>query len=553
MPNSDNIISATKAKLENLDLSSVMLSTYQCLVEPTHFNEMTAILTSWLSETDDPIIVASLETHSNKIWGLLHDEFSEFSTESTKGKTTKKLEKISYFDQKNSASDLNRIAANLCAEDLTRLKRAIKNAGKFREKVQIIVRYYLTLEDHPMIALIEIEQNSNFSICVIDEKFQTFVSNIFARSFKLSNREIQVLTLLVSGNTPKQIANAQNRSVETIRSHIKSLTSKIGVSSQTDLVRMVGETSTLLDTEDLAIARSNDKSSKSVFVGHHVVEYEIDKGDGTPILYCHCLSYGRHWTHKAKHIFRKNGFKTLRVSRAGFAGSSIIKSVGVDLLACHAENYKSVLSKEGIKKCLIFAEGMGFPSAYYFALHYPERVLGIVGLNATPPIIEAKDTLLLNGVFKTAALATIQAPSVTKMISSFAFRYMNKINLSVHGKPSGAPLGDDLTEFEDDEGLRVTALNDQDALQSKGEAYWREATTGTLNWAATRKNANTPPLVRLLQSRDCPFVVQDGIKDFANKIGAPLRTIDSFLPRVSGPGKIICEELGSMAAGIRSY
>ena len=55
--------------------------------------------------------------------------------------------------------------------------------------------------------------------------------------YAITNSELRVLKAIFSGQSVKQIAAAELRSTETIRTHLKSLYLKTGTSRQADLVR----------------------------------------------------------------------------------------------------------------------------------------------------------------------------------------------------------------------------------------------------------------------------------------------------------------------------
>jgi DNA-binding NarL/FixJ family response regulator len=55
---------------------------------------------------------------------------------------------------------------------------------------------------------------------------------------ELSPREIEVLRLVASGKSTREIADALNRSVKTIETHKQALKTKLGADSPARLVRM---------------------------------------------------------------------------------------------------------------------------------------------------------------------------------------------------------------------------------------------------------------------------------------------------------------------------
>ena len=71
------------------------------------------------------------------------------------------------------------------------------------------------------------------------------VMHMFSKTFKmhedyvLTNREKEILKLLIEGQSKKQIAEILNISLLTVDTHIKNIYSKLHVHSQVDLVSKV--------------------------------------------------------------------------------------------------------------------------------------------------------------------------------------------------------------------------------------------------------------------------------------------------------------------------
>lgn len=62
-------------------------------------------------------------------------------------------------------------------------------------------------------------------------------------TFRLSNREVDVLKALMSGDTDKEIARTLDLGAETVRGYLKSIRAKVGVSTRTAIVHRVYELS----------------------------------------------------------------------------------------------------------------------------------------------------------------------------------------------------------------------------------------------------------------------------------------------------------------------
>ncbi len=70
--------------------------------------------------------------------------------------------------------------------------------------------------------------------------------------WRLSNREVDVLKALMSGDTDKTIAKLLEVSVETVRAYQKSIRAKLGVGTRTAIVHVVHEMNSQLHREDVS-------------------------------------------------------------------------------------------------------------------------------------------------------------------------------------------------------------------------------------------------------------------------------------------------------------
>jgi DNA-binding CsgD family transcriptional regulator len=76
---------------------------------------------------------------------------------------------------------------------------------------------------------------------------------IYARALRLTTREVEVLKQLSAGLEPKVAADAMCMSVETIRSHIKSILSKAAAGSLRELLLRVAKLPPLIELADQGI------------------------------------------------------------------------------------------------------------------------------------------------------------------------------------------------------------------------------------------------------------------------------------------------------------
>lgn len=518
----------------DVDLATALMSVYQCLTDPDHYFEMTEILLAWLDADQTAHQITTFETHSETVWDTLTAGF----TQAHDANPTDTADGLKIEIEDIASDDLKDI---LCAEDSERLRRWLGNGPD----EPLLVRDY-SRGSSPSISRIHRLAHGTLGIARVGTLFEDLVAQQFQDQFGFTPREVDVLRGLVSGQSLDEISRTQDRSIETIRSQIKSISSRLGARSQTDIVRLAGQAAILSQHHPAAIkdqASETNAAKRLLLDDGRIIEYDIGPDDGKfPLVFFHCVTGGRHWSDAALRQTENAGYRAIKVSRAGFGGSTTCRLTGDALLAAHARDTAAVLDHEGINYCVVVAHGLGFAPAYRFALAFPERVAGVVGLDIPPPVLQRADANGLRGTYRAGSIANLYAPMSTRLVAGFALRYLIKRG----GPDPSAPLalpGIDLTQHEAPDGLEAYTRNFMDARASNGEAYWREASYSTVDWAAAPTNANHLPVCRLLQSANSVLVDPGTIAPFAERIGAPVRPIETFLPLIAAALPAAFEEI----------
>ncbi|WP_375228613.1 alpha/beta fold hydrolase [Roseobacter sp. S98] len=513
-------------------IGDCLLSMYECISDPIHFRSMTAVLTSWLADEQEELSVVNFEFHAKRVWDLLEDFLKlEVSKDSTPSLVTPSSVKANI--------PMESVLDFLNAEDVARLEDCVdRRSRRFGNSESLLVRLHRNEGKSSELALLEFDDDGTPILAIVADDFEQIISEFFAESFSLSAAEMQVVKELVQGGTLRDISAKLGKSVETLRVQIKSVTSKLGVASQLDVVRMSRQAAVLAQTSPGLVAQKPMPvdGAKQLSVGSgRVIEYNIDGPDNTrTLVFVHCLTEGRHWTRPAIDMAVSHGYKLIRYSRAGFGSSTVNKKTGMALLNDHLSDLQHVIKTEATGRIDIFAQSSGFAVAYAFALLHPDKVGKIVGINVSPPILRREDAECLKGIFKTGALANLYAPTAAKLVAKFAVRRLVTRGRDELDDPLVMP-GINLKEVETEEGLDTYLKNTDDALKQRGEGYWREASYSNVDWSYAKPNANTRPSTVLLASSDCPFTHPGKIESFAKKIGADLVYVPTFLPMVSGP------------------
>ena len=507
------------------DLGAVLLSFYECLTDSEQLDPMMEMLTSWLDDGGGRVVSPQLNYHAEKAWRLL----GHISTPEYQDLDNTPSISQSHFSSQAEAEEA--ILDELSSDDLA----ALRDWFSSKSRLESLLLRVFQKGSTELVILSENPSGDGFILKRTGGEFQSTISKFVADSFDLTRAEFNLVEELLVGGTLREISDRLGKSWETTRSQVKSLANKLGVSSQGDILRIVNQAATLMP--------SQEKQKNGVQLGAvktlsrpdgRIICYEIDgpRSDKT-LIYLHGLIEGRHWPKKARKLAMQRGWQIIRISRAGRGMSSLNLKVKEAILQDHVDDVMAIVDHEQIRSFSIFGAADGFPVGYSLALQNPDRVQKIIGLEVTPPILSSEAISGFSGKMKTFGLACLYAPKAIKFVLGIALNKMEKMEnrySNIHPL-----LGVRLDEFEDADGLQAVEANFQDLMKHKSEGLWRDASTTGMDWAHAHENANTRPPAALIHCGNSLINSSDFLSGFAQRIGAPIYKIDSYLPYVTGP------------------
>lgn len=505
------------------ELGAVLLSFYECLTDPGQLETLMALLTSWLDDEDAEIVSPKIDYHADQAWRLLGEIAEADYPESA---DLDALE-VTRFD--DPAAIAEAVKEQIRPEDLERLQEWLADDV---QTSSLLLR--MSEADTTDLVILSRDPGSG---AILSKRtgaaFQGVISKFVADSFELTHAEFTLVQELLMGGTLREIADRLGKSWETTRSQVKTLTNKLGVSSQADVLRMVNQAATLMPAGTSKPAVPKGATFGSVRrPGDRKVAYEIDgpKSDKT-LVYLHGMTQGRHWPEKARQYAASRGWQVVRISRAGRGPSTVNPKEGEALLQDHVDDVIAILNKEGIERCAIYSAAEGFAIGYVLGLQHPERLQMIVGLEVVPPILSRQ---VINGFskkMKTYGLACLYAPKTIKFMLRLAMHQLERMEdryTRVHPL-----LGMEMAKFEDADGLRADDLNFRDIMAHKAEGMWRDSTFSCHDWAYAPQNSNLRPRAALIHSANSMIKAPGGMNTFAQQIGAPVYQINNYLPYIS--------------------
>lgn len=517
----------------NPELGTVLLYFYECLTDPDQLDGLMEMLTSWLDTEGHDVMSPEIDYHAERAWKLL----GEISEPEYRSVGLLETPKQTHFESK---ADLEAaIGADIRAEDVEKLQNWL---AAETETDALLLRVFEAGAPE-LVILSAAPDGGTYLARRTGPEFQALISKFVAESFGLTNAELILVKELLLGGTLREISDRLGKSWETTRSQVKSLTDKLGVKSQSDILRMANQVAVLMPQDQQKTPPpDNSKIGTLRRPDGRTLYYEVDgpRSDKT-LVYLHGMIQGSHWPEKARRLARRRGWQVVRISRAGRGRSNVNVKESKALLQDHVDDVMAVLDHEGIETFSIFGAADGFAVGYPVALQHPERVKMIIGLEVVPPILSRKVIAGFSGKMKTFGLACLYAPKSVKFMLGLAVRQLEQMDDRHTGKHP--LLGVALDKVEDADGLQADDKNFQDLMVHKADGMWRDASYSAVDWAFAVENSNLRPRAALIHCGNSLIKSDGHLDNFAQRIGAPIYRLDSYFPYISASLPLVLDTL----------
>lgn len=222
------------------------------------------------------------------------------------------------------------------------------------------------------------------------EGFQTTVQEAFG----LTAAEVEIVRGVTLGLPLRDIAEARGRSLETVRTQVRSVLAKTETHSQAELVRVV------LGLLDVALIPTGSETAPAgprgaleprlarevrAADGRRLTWIEFGTPGGRPVLYMH-LDFGLiRWPAAAERAAAARGLRVIVPVRQGYGRTEPLPK-GADHLAGVTQDYATVLDHLGLSGAVVVPLGADLRFALNLSLQRPDLVRGIVGAACQLPI-----------------------------------------------------------------------------------------------------------------------------------------------------------------------
>ena len=375
------------------------------------------------------------------------------------------------------------------------------------------VRFRLTTTQRPIVIRLSCvddrERGRTAALAVTSEMaWPKQLTTVVREAFGLTETEAEILRALVEGAGLKEIANQRERSLDTIKSQLRSILSKSDTRTQAELIRL---TLGLMDVVSTADAVSDLKAAVPLSGRLEPLPFiSIDRpggrrfdhivfGDpaGRPVLFFP-LNYGLiRWPVSAELAAQRLGLRIIVPIRAGYGHSTRAegRSAYVDTVI---EDTVALLDHYEVEKCPVIALSVDSYFAYQIANRHPGRLTGLVNCSAGLPLASRAQYERMHKWHRFILANARYAPSMLPFMVKAGFSLARRIGKrgfvqAVYGNSQA-----DVMTFEDPEVMEAMVLGSEVCLSdwhSAHEAFSHEVIVEQYDWSELVRECGFPVII----------------------------------------------------------
>ena len=314
----------------------------------------------------------------------------------------------------------------------------------------------------------------------IDLTWNKAIGEWMKSSFHLTHAESEVLRFLVSGKSLQDLAAENDRSIETVRSQLKNLLRKTGMSSQVELVRLFSGFG--LVPPELR-ARTADKPTYRSYSypvempdGRLIQVDEYGPASGRPVIFLHGMMDGTEPTKAALTMLEEQDIRLICPWRPGFAGSTGHACETALMPLEFADDIERVMQHLRVPPCPLVGHMAGALYAFAAATHLPDTFTAIINISGTIPITSDEQISMMSTRQRVIAFTAKYTPKLVEFILRAAVAQVDAggADKLVRAMYQGSPNDKLLTENSEEirkllfEGYRASMAQGQTGFLADG-------------------------------------------------------------------------------------
>ncbi len=412
-------------------------------------------------------------------------------------------------------------------EDRDLLQGVIRRVAARRAEKVATLRIRSTISGSPVILRISpVEGGGPRPLALVvstelvwPEGFQTTVQEAFG----LTAAEVEIVRGVTLGLPLRDIAEARGRSLETVRTQVRSVLAKTETHSQSELVRVVLG---LMNVAQIPTGVEAVSAPRGALEPRPLRELKgpdgrrltwIEFGDpaGRPVLYMH-LDFGLiRWPAAAERAAAARGLRVIVPVRAGYGRTDPLPK-GADHLSGVTRDYAAILDHLGVAGAVVVPLGADLRYALNLSLTRPDLVSGIVGAACQLPIRTASQYERMDKWQRFILANARHAPKVLPFLVQAGFSLARRLGKEAFFRQVNGGSPADMDAFSRPD-VRAAVLEGSDVCMTRNwsahAAFTAECIGSERDWSALVRSATVPVL--LLQGDQDPQAPVQTIRELA--------------------------------------
>lgn len=230
-----------------------------------------------------------------------------------------------------------------------------------------------------------------WSLAGVDRVWQPGASLAMQSLYALTPSETDILSMLVGGHAPAEIAEARGRSVETVRAQVKSMITKTRSRGSSELVAIARAVADSAQRRPRGATSSDPVRHQLRLRGGRRIDF-LQQGDerGDPVVFLHGCLCGNRLPNQAARYFSETGIRILSPARPWHGQSDGHKILLHDPTR-YAQDLIDWLDQLNVEKVQLVAFDVGAIFALVCLAGLGDRVSRLICVSAQPPMRSLQD------------------------------------------------------------------------------------------------------------------------------------------------------------------
>ena len=353
----------------------------------------------------------------------------------------------------------------------------------------------------------------------IVSSWQEGIGRMLTESFGLSSAEVEIAERLVEGARVGDIAEERSSSVNTVRTQVKSLLSKTGTGTQTDLVRLLLSLNRLAEEADTGTPRASHGQPFSFRQsdGRHVPYHVFGPQKGKPFLYVHGMLFGCDLTRQTIDLLHQYDVTLIAPERPYFGSAEGSPGNIADAPERFAADMENLLDYLQIDRVGLFGNMAGSVYAFAAAARLGDRAAAIVNVAAGVPLVSNDQIAAMTPRQQLVAYTARYTPKLLPFVLRAGIRQIDfggERNF-MHALYEHAPH--DLAAVGNEEIAAIVCSGYHFTIAQGHRSFEIDAYHVVRDWTS-RVEASSAPII-LIHGRHDPVVTARSVEAFHRRLG----------------------------------